>query len=80
MRIDSLIRHFERFSSGADRSVQWAKDAESILDQLDASDQILVEAQELLSLYRPEGGPHLVGEAEMTSFVHRAMGVLSKLP
>ncbi len=64
-----LIAHLEKFLLGQDRSVQWAKDAESILDGFPDLDESLDEFEGALSLYRPEGGPHLVAEKEMETIV-----------
>lgn len=68
-----LLAHLERFARGDDRSVQWAKDAEALLDELEPWDHLLDELQGDLSLYRPEGGPHLIDEAAMTALVHRTL-------
>jgi hypothetical protein len=76
MNYSPLISHLERFARGDDRSVQWAKDAESLLDELEPWDQLLDEFQDDLSLYRPEGGPHLIDEAAMTALVQRTLETL----
>lgn len=72
----ALVSHFEKFAAGADRSVQWAKDAESLLDNIEKWDELLDKIQECLSLYRPEGGPHLVDEKAMEAFVLYALARL----
>lgn len=68
-----LISHLEKFVRGEDRSVQWAKDAESLLDELEPWDDLLDKLQDDLALYRPGGGPHLIDEAAMTRLVQRAL-------
>ena len=73
-----LIRHLERFVSGEDVSVQWAKDTETILDELGDIDDALDELQEYLSLYRPEGGPHLYNRNQMGEFCRRIIPTLKK--
>ena len=71
MKYSKLISHFRKFTSGLDRSTNWAKDAESILDDLDEQSDLIDEMQEHLALYRPEGGSHLLNEREMLAFVER---------
>jgi hypothetical protein len=71
-----LISHLERFASGADRSVQWAKDAESLLDEIEEWDDVEDEFQDSLALYRPGGGAHLIGETEMEELVRRVLAHL----
>ncbi len=77
-RIEELVQHLERFTRGEDVSVQWAKDAESILDQWDELDEVLDELQDYLSLYGPEGGPYLYNKDEMDQFCHRILPILKK--
>ncbi|GAB6098005.1 hypothetical protein JCM14469_42590 [Desulfatiferula olefinivorans] len=79
MIIESLINHLEIFIMKRNVSVQWAKDAESLLDEFDVLDEVLDELQEYLSLYRPEGGPHLYDEKDMDSMCKRAVTHLKKL-
>ncbi len=76
----SLVAQLELFESGADRSVQWAKDTESLLDQIALWDELIDDLQDQLALYRPGGGPHLVDEHEMARIVVSALKVLRKEP
>ena len=77
-RLTRLIHHLERFVAGEDASVQWAKDAETILNEFDDFDDVLDELQEHLSFYRPEGGPHLYDRNQMDQFCRRIIPVLKK--
>jgi hypothetical protein len=73
-----LIQHLERFVDGKDVSVEWAKNAEAILDEFVEADDVLDEIQEHLSLYRPEGGPHLYDRNQMDQFCRRIIPMLKK--
>jgi hypothetical protein len=77
MRYQPLIAHLERFLRGDDRSMQWANDAETLLDELEARDDLLDELQDDLSLYRPGGGPYLIDEGAMESRVRHTLKTLS---
>lgn len=76
--ITELVEHLEKFTGGKDVSVQWAKDAESILDQLGDSDEVLDELQDFLAFYRPEGGPHLYNKDQMDQFCRRIIPLLRR--
>lgn len=69
MSINKLQEHVNKFVSGNDISIQWAKDAETLLDQLEQEnileEGILDDFQDNLSIYRPGGGAHLIDELEM---------------
>ena len=78
MSCERLIRHLEKFVMKEDVSVQWAKDAESLLDEFDTLDNEMDELQNYLSLYRPEGGPYLYDEEAMTTMCKRAIEHLKK--
>lgn len=71
--MNDLISHLKRFINGSDVSVQWAKDAETLLDEIEETDgfhelkDIFDDLQDKLSLYRPGGGDHLIDEFEMKS-------------
>ena len=73
MKFAALVSHLEKFASGTDRSVQWAKDAETLLDDIEEWDELIDELQDALSLYRPGGGPHLIDESEMHAFVGKVL-------
>ena len=83
MTIKYLIEHLGKFVNGSDISVQWAKDAETLLDKIEEMEgfneleDILDDLQENLSLYRPGGGDHLIDEFEMKSFCMRAISIIS---
>ena len=83
MTIKYLIEHLEKFIDGSDISVQWAKDAETLLDEVEYSEgfnefeDVLDDLQEKLSLYRPGGGDHLIDESEMKSFCEKTISVIS---
>lgn len=83
MRINRLLDHLDQFIKGYDNSVQWAKDAETILDEmedeegLDELEGIFDDLQDMLSLYRPGGGDHLVDEIEMNMFCKKVISVLT---
>ncbi len=62
---DELIGHIKRFTEGVDRSVNWGKAAESMLDELDYIDKYLEDFHDQLAFYRPEGGDHLIDERAM---------------
>lgn len=79
MIIETLINHLEIFIMKKNVSVQWAKDAESLLDKFDELDVVLDELQEYLSLYRPEGGPHLYNEKDMDDMCKRAVDHLKRM-
>ena len=76
--ITRLIQHLETFVEGKDVSVEWAKEAEAILDEFVELDDVLDELQEHLSLYRPEGGPHLCDRNQMDQFCRRIIPMLKK--
>lgn len=82
MTINNLIEHLDRFVSGSNISVQWAKDAETLLDEIeenegfDKFENLFDELQEKLSLYRPGGGEHLIDEFEMKLFCVRVVSAL----
>ena len=76
MKYNKLISHFRKFTSGLDRSTTWAKEGESILDELDEQDDFIDEIQEHLALYRPEGGSHLIDERGMLSFLEQLISRL----
>jgi hypothetical protein len=74
--LQALVRHLEKFISGEDVSVQWAKDAETLLDQVGILDEQLDELQDWLSLYRPEGGGYLYGRDAMDGMCRRIISHL----
>ncbi|MCD7037809.1 MULTISPECIES: hypothetical protein [Pseudomonas] len=82
MTINNLIEHLDRFVSGSNISVQWAKDAETLLDEIEENEgfgkfeNLFDELQEKLSLYRPGGGEHLIDEFEMKLFCIRVVSAL----
>lgn len=82
MTIDNLIEHLDRFVSGSNISVQWAKDTETLLDEIKENEgfgkfeNLFDELQEKLSLYRPGGGEHLIDEFEMKRFCVRVVSAL----
>lgn len=82
MTIDNLIEHLDRFVSGSNISVQWAKDAETLLDEIEENEgfgkfeNLFDELQEKLSLYRPGSGEHLIDEFEMKLFCIRVVSAL----
>ncbi len=82
MTIDNLIEHLDRFVSGSNISVQWAKDTETLLDEIEENEgfgkfeNLFDELQEKLSLYRPGGGEHLIDEFEMKLFCVRVISAL----
>ena len=76
--VTRLIHHLEKFVDGKDVSVQWAKDAETILDEFGDLDDVLDELQDHLSLYRPEGGPHLYDRNQMDQLCRRILPMLKK--
>jgi hypothetical protein len=82
MTINDLIEHLNIFVSGSNISVQWAKDAETLLDEIEGNEgfgefeSFFDELQEKLSLYRPGGGEHLIDEFEMKLFCVRVVSAL----
>lgn len=82
MTINNLIEHLDRFVSGSNISVQGAKDAETLLDEIEENEgfgkfeNLFDELQEKLSLYRPGGGEHLIDEFEMKLFCVRVVSTL----
>ena len=74
--IANLIEHLERFKRKESISLQWAKDAESILDLLEEPKEVLEELQHYLASYRPEGGPHLYNEEQMRVFLSGIIPIL----
>ncbi|MEW5508331.1 hypothetical protein [Pseudomonas antarctica] len=82
MTIDNLIEHLDRFVSGSNISVKWAKDTETLLDEIEENEgfgkfeNLFDELQETLSLYRPGGGEHLIDEFEMKLFCVRVVSTL----
>lgn len=79
MSIKHLITHLNKFTKGLDTSINWAKEAENLLDKLEDTqslngyEDILDELQEKLSLYSPSGGDHLIDELEMKAFIKRVL-------
>lgn len=84
MTIKHLIEHLNKFVNGSNISVQWAKDAETLLDEIEGVDDfnkledVLDDLQEKLSLYRPGGGDHLIDEFEMKSICMRVILIISR--
>lgn len=84
MTINDLIEHLNRFVSGSNISVQWAKDAETLLAEIEENEgfgefeSFFDELQEKLSLYRPGGGEHLIDEFEMRLFCVRVVSALDR--
>ena len=76
MRYVPLILHLERFLRGEDRSVAWAKAAETLLDDLEPRDALLDELQDGLSLYRPGGGERLIDEKAMERLTRNTLTTL----
>jgi len=82
MTIKRLIVHLRKFVNGTDISTQWAKDAETILDEIDENigmgelEDTFDDLQDKLSLYRPGGDEYLINEFEMKIFCER---VISKI-
>ncbi|WP_153050189.1 hypothetical protein [Pseudomonas sp. MF4836] len=82
MTINDLIEHLNRFVGGSNISAQWAKDAETLLDEIEENEgfgefeSFFDELQEKLSLYRPGGGEHLIDEFEMKLFCVRVVSAL----
>jgi hypothetical protein len=60
--MDELIAHLKRFVDGHDRSVDWGKTAESLIDKLGEIDELLENFHDDLAFYRPGGGIHLLDE------------------
>lgn len=86
MTLHLLIEHLQKFVAGDDISIQWAKDAESLLDEVedegssDDLEELLDNLQDKLSIYSPGGGDHLIDENEMKSYCQRIVPLLqSKL-
>lgn len=82
MTINSLIEHLDMFVTGSNISVQWAKDAETLLDEIEENggfgkfENLFDELQEKLSLYRPGGEEYLIDEVEMKLFCVRVVSEL----
>jgi hypothetical protein len=77
MKFTSLISHLRQFESGLDRSIQWAKNAETLLDDIPGWDDTIDELQDALSVYRPGGGPHLIDEERMAEIVSQTLARLN---
>lgn len=73
-----LVERLESFVLGIDESVQWAKDTESLLDQLEEDDEVIDELQSYLSLYRPEGGDCLYNKKQMGQFCTQIIPILRR--
>jgi len=68
MQINSLLAHVYDFITGENTSVQWTKDAETLLDIVEHNgelDSIIEDFQENLSIYSPGGGGYLIDEIQM---------------
>lgn len=65
--LDVLILHLTKFVDGHDRSVGWAKVAESLIDDFGKVDELLEAFRDDLAFYRPGGGDHLLDEVAMTT-------------
>lgn len=82
MTINDLIEHITKFVNGSDISVQWAKDAEALLDEIGENEgfgefeSFFDELQEKLSLYRPGGGEHLIDEFEMKQYCIKVVSAI----
>ncbi len=69
--MSKLISHLKKFVDGDDRSVDWGKRAESLIDDLDDLDDfddfddLLDSFHDDLAFYRPGGGDHLLDEIDM---------------
>jgi len=81
-----LIDHLQKFTYGGDTSIQWAKDAESLLDDLTDEgvshdlEDLLDHLQDKLCIYSPSGGDHLIDERMMKSYCQKIIPILqSKL-
>jgi hypothetical protein len=78
MTVESLVRHLRKFVNGENMSINWAKDAETLLDELEDEgvsanvEAILDRLQDNLAIYSPGGGDHLIGENEMKEACRRA--------
>ena len=57
-----LIAHLKRFVDGHDRSADWGKTAESLIDELGEVDELLENFLYDLAFYSPGGGVHLLDE------------------
>jgi hypothetical protein len=85
MTVESLVAHLQRFIDGENISIQWAKDAETLLDQLEddgvdaALAPILEYLQDNLAIFSPGGGDHLIDEHEMRRVCQRAIINLDKM-
>ena len=73
-----LIHHLEKFVRGEDVSVQWANNAEAILDEFGELDGVLEELQDYLPFYRPEGGPHLYDRQAMDRLCRHILPLLKE--
>ena len=73
--LQDLKSHLAEFVSGRDRSIAWAKEAESLLDELGdiLPKGVLDELQSSLSLYCPGGKGHLFGELELNRILESAL-------
>ncbi len=82
MKILKLIEHLKKFVNDDDISIQWAKDAESILDEIEDEgvDDNLIDVldtlQDRLSIYCPGGGDYLIDERDMKLCCKRIITVL----
>ena len=73
MKYTALISHLEKFTSGTDRSLEWAQDAEALMEEFEECEQMLDELQDALSFYSPGGGGQLVDEAAMLAMVEKVL-------
>ncbi len=82
MKIVKLIEHLQKFVNGDDTSIQWAKNAESLLDELedegfsDDFESLFDNLQDKLCIYSPSGGDHLIDENDMRSYCQRTISLL----
>jgi hypothetical protein len=82
MTLKVLIKQLNKFVDGCDISVQWAKDTESLLDEIEDSESmyeledVFDRLQDHLSLYSPGGGDHLIDEIQMKSICKRTISIL----
>jgi hypothetical protein len=63
--MDDLISHLKKFVDGYDRSVDWAKVAESLIDEIGDIEESLEDFRHDLAFYRLGGGDHLLDEIAM---------------
>jgi hypothetical protein len=77
MNLTALILQLRRFESGLERSVQWAKDTETLLDDISEWNETIDELRDSLSVYRPGGGPHLIDDKKMATIVSQTLARLN---